>query len=279
MTSSNASQILTHSTVDCSKIDVTMPSSNKNSEKTAYRSAYVNYLFKNNTPSKFTYMLSKVKLPFGVSYMENYDSYTCSLNLTKDDFEKMTQIEDAVIEKALPLFQQELNKTQKNSKKQKILTADDFSTTLKPEDDDKGYDSLLNTKCKFDKETRKFYTKLVDKNKKVLDFTLDNYSEYLNRGSIVDCLLSCTPWMLNGNYGIAWRPVNIRFLEKGSDNSVDFPDDVSVDEEELETEFEKVSLKKTGTSDTEDELDEVDEYDEAVQNVLKRKVKNSSIKV
>lgn len=250
MTSNKQIKVFSNKTVDTSKLELTKFITNKNQE-TSYKPSYVNYKITPTSSSPFRYQLKNTKLVIPITFSEMYKTYGLLLPLTETDYETMLEIEEKIIELGLPMCQELIDMApQKGAKKaRKVLSSADFTSILRAPNQEKGYAPSLSLKFKFNEDTQTFYTPLIDKQAKPLTFTVDNFDEHLTRGSTVDCILSCVLYKLSDKFGVTWKPVKFRVVEKGSSSeNIDFDDSEAEQEEEQQQEdadFESVSESET----------------------------------
>lgn len=250
MTANKQIKVFSNKTVDTSKLELTKFITNKNQE-TSYKPSYVNYKMTPSSSSPFRYQLKNTKLVIPINFSDMYKTYGLLLPLTETDYETMLEIEEKIIELGLPMCQELIDMApQKGAKKaRKVLSSADFTSILRSPNEEKGYSPSLSLKFKFNEETQVFYTPLIDKQAKPLSFTVDNFDEHLTRGTTVDCILSCVLYKLSDKFGVTWKPVKFRVVEKGnSSENIDFDDsDVEVQEQNVQedADFESVSESET----------------------------------
>jgi hypothetical protein len=240
-----------HVNVDNIELSKMMP----NKERPSFSSAYVSYRTNKNGPSQFFRLqLKNKKVTIGLNYSDQYNSYSLLISLTDEELEKMGEIEEKIQE----LGYSACSEIHKKKKKKGELPHDYISkSSLKPADELKGYSASMGLKFKHNPEG-KFYCSLIDKTKKELVFTTTNLDDYLTKNSTIDVILSCSLYSLN-DFGITWKPVKIRLVEKGSR---------SVDAEFLDSDNEEEETAEFGESSTESEEDE---YSEAVKSITQKR--------
>lgn len=253
------SATVNYNNVNVENLELTKMMTNK--DRPSFSSAYVNYRStKNGSSQSFRLQLKNKKVSIGLNYSEQYNVYSLLMTLTDEEFQKMSEIEEKIQE----LGYSACSEIHKKKKKKGELPRDYINkSALKPADETKGYSACMGLKFKHE-QGGKFYCSLIDKTKKELVFTTNNLNEYLVKNSTIDCILTCSLYSLN-DFGITWKPVKIRLVEKGSNSdNADFIDS----DEENEDDNNSVSDKMPEL--IESESDE-DEYSEAVRNITKKR--------
>ncbi len=261
-----APQVLTEDNIDLSNLELKQVS--KGTNNTNY--LFSNVLYKTGAKSiPFRFYLKNVSLVLGCSYREEYDTFSCLLQLSESQYEKMNEINQYLAELGVPLFKEASGKKGGNIDSSKL------QVSLRGADEEQGYSPSLGIKFKFNKENNHFWCELIDGSSTKLPFTTENPSEFLKRNSVVDCILSCTVYKTGSNYGITWTPSKIRVQKVGEDaGTVSFPD-----EAELNEQVSELSVKETVKNKDEDLDDEDDDDDdEMVSEILKSKPKKSSVR-
>jgi hypothetical protein len=250
----NQQLILTDKTVDIDKLDLKPVSKGNN-----------NYLYTNATyklsPAKsvpFKFCLSNLRLSTSASYLQDYDSYSCIVQLSNEQYEVINNMNTRLAELGLPLFKEAMGKKAVN------LDPNNIQVNIKPENEELGYAPSLSCKFKFNPENNTFWCDLVDLSGTKLSFTTENPGEFLKRNSLVDIMFNCTVYKTGSNYGVSWKPSKIRVKEVGEDVAVaDFPED---DEEFVQ----QASSKVVNDFPEESPVDEEDE-DEELNMILNSK--------
>lgn len=220
-TKSNVPQVCASKHVSIDDLEVKKFTVNKDGKIGNYQPAYVSH-----KGVAFKFQLQNVNLILPATYSSDYKSYSLLTPLTEFDYETMTNIEQKIIELALPMCQEHVDKyintKLKKGKEPITLTENDFTSVLRPADEEKNYAPSFSMRFTVNEETKEFRTILNDNNNKRLPFSTDNFDDYLKRNSIIDCILTCTLYRLNDKFGISWKPYKIRVVKEGTSGDVDF---------------------------------------------------------
>jgi hypothetical protein len=251
-------------------VRISTPRANKHGGKVAY----INYDFEDGSnPKPLRIQLEKMRVPFGVSSWVSADQKNSgptemsndSLDLAFNDsqtdvIKKFEDFENLIIQEGIK-NSFEFFKKKQSPEAVKLL----FKSNVKYGVDDKGerdtkYPPRLKTKLLKDKQAS-YIAQVYDTSNKRVEFNIHNHSEIIPKGSeALSIVESGSIWIINGNFGISWRPAQLKIFK----NDMALTECAFGDEEE--TTVSETLPDKTTVSEPQ-ETEETEELEESIESL------------
>lgn len=208
---SNTKQVIKAEQININDITFTSPRANK---ANAGKSVYINI---NRMPLRI--QTPKMNLPFGVSKWDQSGPVRYNVEMSFNSIDQEVYNTFAAIEEKFLKFATD-NSVDffKKEMKEDVIKAF-YTSSIRPSPFEVNQDNKYapRLRCKLDKsDTGEFRASIWDGNQKIeggyvkLDMTEDNYEDVMSKGCNVQAILSCSGWVVNGKFGLAYRVEQIK---------------------------------------------------------------------